>query len=132
MKKGNKFIAIIAVALIILSVVAIFIMTKFSPSGTVATVSVYGDVKEKINLDTVKEPKVITIENGRGGINKIQVEHGKIAIIEANCPDQLCVEKGYISNSLLPVVCLPNGILVEITDDSRTQETESEIDTIAE
>ncbi|MHC1748376.1 MAG: NusG domain II-containing protein [Cellulosilyticaceae bacterium] len=132
MKKGNKVILIMSVCVILLCVVAIFMMQKFAPSGTIATISVYGKETQKINLTQVHEPKVITVENGRGGVNKIRVENGKIAIIEANCPDHLCVEKGYTSSSLLPVVCLPNGVLIEITEDAHTTPLELEIDTLAE
>lgn len=44
----------------------------------------------------------------------MEVEPGRIRIVSATCPDQVCVRQGWISDSTVPVVCLPNQVIVEI------------------
>ena len=54
-------------------------------------------------------------KTGEGGAeNVVEVEPGRIRIVSATCPDQVCVRQGWISDSTVPVVCLPNQVIVEI------------------
>ena len=54
------------------------------------------------------------MEDGAGGSNTILVEQGRIRVIEANCPDQVCVDQGWISNGTVPIVCLPHKLMIQI------------------
>lgn len=129
MKHISKIIIGILGLIILLSVVAIlFIANHKSSGGQTAIIKVDGKVVKSIDLSTITDPVTFTVENGRGGINTIQAENGKIAITHANCPDQLCVERGFITNSLLPTVCLPNGVVVQIENTAIDQP----LDAIAE
>ena len=56
-----------------------------------------------------------TVEGPGGFPNTIEVEHGRIRVREAGCPDQVCVGQGYISDGTVPIVCLPNKLVIEIT-----------------
>ena len=47
-------------------------------------------------------------------------------MIEADCPDQLCVHQKAISKDRETIVCLPNKVVVEVKS-----KTESEFDSIA-
>ena len=49
------------------------------------------------------------------GGNTVQVRDGKIAIVEANCPDKTCVKTGFISG-IIPIICLPNRVEVQIVN----------------
>lgn len=44
--------------------------------------------------------------------NTIEIKHGKVRMIEADCPDKRCVKQG--ASSSLPIICLPNEIVIEI------------------
>ncbi len=57
-----------------------------------------------------------TITGDNGCYNVITVKNNSIAITEANCPDKLCVHQGFISNSLLPITCLPNGVVIQVRE----------------
>lgn len=48
--------------------------------------------------------------------NTIQINGGKIGVVEADCPDKLCVKAGFI-NGAIPIVCLPNRVEVRIVSD---------------
>lgn len=75
------------------------------------TVAVKSDGKlvQRINLDTVTEPFTFRVENG--GYNVIYVEHGKIIVSEADCPDKLCIRQS--ESGAFPIVCLPHKLIIE-------------------
>ena len=39
---------------------------------------------------------------------------GRIRVESADCPDQVCVDQGWISDGTVPVVCLPNRLVIQI------------------
>ena len=45
------------------------------------------------------------------GYNKVRVQNGKIAVIDASCPDHYCMHRGYC-NSGADIVCLPNRLVI--------------------
>ena len=52
---------------------------------------------------------------GKYGLFHIEVKDGKCRAIDVDCPNQICVNTGWISaDNPLPIVCLPNGIVVQI------------------
>lgn len=46
----------------------------------------------------------------------VEVGGGKIRALESDCPDQLCVEEGWIAFSGIPIVCVPNEIMIVIPE----------------
>ena len=48
--------------------------------------------------------------------NQYKLEKNKIAVIDANCNDKICINQGYISNTIAPIVCLPHKIIIKIED----------------
>ena len=86
-----------------------------------------GNLLQSIPLSSVGENYTITIEGESGAINEIEVRHGSIGIISASCPDKLCVHQGFIDNSLLPITCLPNRLVIQIrqADDTTNHSKET-------
>lgn len=84
-----------------------------STGSPIARISRDGVLLEEIDLDQVEEPYTLTFEDERG-TNTVLVEPGRIRISEADCPDQVCVNQGFISDGTVPIVCLPHRLLVEI------------------
>lgn len=93
--------------------------------GTVAVIKQNGTVLHQIDLSKLQQPLTITVEGNDGLCNTIVAQPGKICVQSANCPDQVCVNQGWIHNSALPIVCLPNQLIIEITGG------ESEFDAVA-
>ena len=52
------------------------------------------------------------------GINVILVGPEGICVESADCPDQTCVEMGYLKSASLPIVCLPHKLTVRYAEDS--------------
>lgn len=110
--KSNKFWIIILAIFILLCVAAIAIFKLSNEDNKLARVILDGKCVREINLDEVEDAFEFTV-NGDGN-NIVQVEKDRIRIIEADCPDKICVNQGWISNGFVPIVCLPNRLVVEI------------------
>ncbi len=81
--------------------------------GTRAVISVDGREYRTVDLDAVTEPYEFTVQT-EWGWNTVRVEPGAIGVAAADCPNQDCVEQGSISDGLVPVVCLPHRLVIEI------------------
>ena len=84
-----------------------------STGSPIARISRDGVLLEEIDLNQVEESYTLTFEDERG-TNTVLVEPGRIRISKADCPDQVCVNQGFISDGTVPIVCLPHRLLVEI------------------
>ena len=87
-------------------------------SGHVARITRDGVFVEEIDLSRVDEPYFLVLEDERGK-NTIQVERDRIRVSEADCPDQICVQQGFIVDGTVPIVCLPHRLMVEIGQGER-------------
>lgn len=57
-------------------------------------------------------------EEGRH--NVVELRDGKVRMLEANCPDQLCVRTGWVSQPPRQIVCLPHAILIDVVSQGET------------
>ncbi len=81
----------------------------------IATVQSDGTVVREIDLGSVAEPYQFRVENGRGGYNIVAVERGRIRVSEADCPEQVDVRQGWISQPHQTIVCLPNRLVIRLS-----------------
>lgn len=116
MKKGDKIASLIIVILIIISTAGVFIYkSQMKSSSKIALIKQDGKLIKTINLETVKSHEEFTIKYKNNDFNKIIVEKGKIRIIDANCPDKICVKKGWISQPGENIICLPHRLIISIS-----------------
>lgn len=83
--------------------------------GTVAAVYVEGELVARYDLSAIALPREERIETARG-YNILRLSHGAVEVIEADCDGQDCVRQGAIRDSLLPIICLPHRLVVEIEE----------------
>ena len=84
--------------------------------AAIARITQNGKLVQEIDLSAQLTPERIPLRDEEGTVhNVIQVESGRICMLESDCPDQVCVNQGWISDSALPIVCLPNHVIIEIT-----------------
>ena len=83
--------------------------------GTTAAVYVDGELYERIDLSAVVIPYEVTVRT-EYGYNTLLVSHGEIRVAESDCSEQVCVNQGAIRESLLPIVCLPHHLVIEIEE----------------
>lgn len=110
--KSNRFWLALLGALLVLSCAVAGVYWYLGRGGAVAVVTQNGQELYRIELSRVLRP--YTIEIGGDYTNTVQVEPGRICVSHADCPDKICVDRGWISTRGAPIVCLPNGLVIEI------------------
>lgn len=79
-----------------------------------AYIHVDGTLYKSIPLNEVETPYEFSIQTSDGHYNNICVEKGSIRISSADCPDLICVKQGSITNSLIPITCLPHKLVISL------------------
>ena len=85
-------------------------------AGLTASVYRWGELLYTIDLSAVTAPYTLDIADGAGGSNTVLVRPGSIGMIEADCPDRICVSMGFMDSDLLPITCLPHGLVIRLTE----------------
>ena len=55
-----------------------------------------------------------------GETNVCEIRDGQVRMIEADCPDQLCIRQGAFGADGGMIVCLPNRVVIEPASSPRT------------
>lgn len=113
MLKKGWFWGVLFALLFLAGAGGFFLLRNAGQEGHVASIYVDGELRERIDLDAVVIPYDFVVET-QWGYNKIHVEHGSIAVIEADCPDQICVHQGAIETGAVPIICMPHRLVIEI------------------
>lgn len=113
--KKNYLLILIFLLIFFISLILCFI----PHSGNIAVIKSNGKTIKKINLEKVEHPYTFTVEF-EGRKNTVYVEHGCISVSDSDCPDKICVNTGKISDSSVPIVCLPNRLSVSVIKSSDT------------
>lgn len=112
--KSTKFWLILTGTLLLLSAAAGAFLW-FGRGGEVQTALVYQDgvCIRTIDLSQVEEPYSFTVE-WEDGYNIVEVERGRIRVSEADCPDKVCVRRGWVSDRAAPIACLPHRLVIQL------------------
>lgn len=113
MLKTRTWIILIAVLSVILIVLSVLLLTSHR-SGTTVQIIQDGTVLQEIDLSRVREPYSFDVECPGGGYNRVEVEPGRIRVVEADCPDGICISQGWLSDQSVPIVCLPHRLIIKI------------------
>lgn len=119
MKKNynyRKNAVLISAFLLLVSLASLFFL--LAPGGKEGgyTADIYqnGVLIRSIPLDDAAQSGIFTIEGEGGCVNEIEVRSGGIAVISADCPDRVCVRQGFVHDSRLPIICLPNRLVIQL------------------
>ena len=74
----------------------------------------YGTIRITVNGEeygtySLSEDQTIPI----GATNICEIKDGQVRMIEANCPDHLCMKQKPVGNAGGTIVCLPNKVVIE-------------------
>ena len=83
-------------------------------TGQMVEVLQGGEVIYTFDMSKVEDQE-IEVLNDDGGRNVILIQDGRICVSEANCPDHICMEQGWL-DSAVPIVCLPNQLTIQFAD----------------
>lgn len=110
--KLKPFDFILVVFLMIASFIPLLFFVNTHTSGQIAQLRVNNKLVKNFELN--KDQVYTYFDKSDDDRNKIEVRDGQIAIVDANCDDQICVRKGFISKTGQTIVCLPHRLVIEI------------------
>ena len=116
--KKNDWILVVVI-LVLAGVGFLFYTNLGRQTAGIVKVTVDGEVFGTYSLKKEQEVEI-------NDTNRLIIEDGQVDMIEADCPDQICVEHISISKNKETIVCLPNKVIVEIVGGE-----DAEIDAVA-
>lgn len=120
-RRAHRAEALFALGVLAAAAVLFALFGGFAPQAageggearTVATVARDGKVLETVDLSSVEAPYTFEVADVRGR-NVVAVEPGRIRVVEADCPDRVCVDMGWIDGPGLPIACVPHGLAITV------------------
>lgn len=111
MKRNDGILIVVLIFLAVASFGGIALYSRFSTSEPEAVVYLEGTEKGRYPLS---HNITVEIRQEDGDCNILQIKNGKAEIIEASCPDKVCVRHRPVSGQGESLICLPNQVVVEI------------------
>ena len=109
--KSHKNDLLLTAALLVLGgALALFLFATRRDGGTVR---VQVDGCTELELPLGEDARILLGEGGEF-TNLLVIENGAARIVEANCPDQICVNHGAIRYEGESIVCLPHRLVVRV------------------
>ena len=109
--KRSAIILSIVLVLLCAAGIAAWIWLR-STAVTNAAAEIYSD-GVLIKTVSLSENTRFTVEHG-DGYNVIEVQDGAVSVVEASCPDKVCIHTGAVSQGAVPIICLPNRLEVRV------------------
>lgn len=104
--RKNDIILLIGIIGIAVICLAIQFMSPASSGNLIVQID-----GEKVASYPLNEDAEFEINDGT---NRVEITEGTVKMIQADCPDQICVHHKAISKNNETIVCLPNKIVLVI------------------
>lgn len=95
--------------LLVVAAVLFLVLSRWSANGRAVEVQVDGVTVTTLPLDT---DTMFVIDGADGGHNTLVIADGKASVVEATCPDGVCVRHRAIDRAGQSIICLPNKVVV--------------------
>jgi hypothetical protein len=112
LKPLDIVVIVVLVFITLGSSAAAFINSNKSYNNKYVEIEVKGKLYKKLPLDNSSNER-IQIDTDLGN-NIIEIINGKIRILDADCPDKICIQDGSISKPGDILVCLPHKVVISI------------------
>ena len=109
LKTHKNDVILIAALLMLGGALALFLLFTRQMGGRVL-VQVDGETVMELPLS--EDTRTVLGEDGHS--NTLVVENGAVRVVEADCPDQVCVRHGAVRYAGESIVCLPHRLIVTI------------------
>jgi hypothetical protein len=109
----NKILILICALIFFIGIIGSAIVL-FNPKKTNVNIKRDGRLLYSFDLSNTEDSE-IEIPYGNSS-NTVEIKDGKIRVKEAECPDKTCVNMGWLSSASMPIVCLPNHLVIEFAD----------------
>ena len=119
MKRGDM----ILIGIVIVAALA-FIVPKWLLQDTsenlhngnmYAEITVDGKLYKQVEI--TEEEQIIEVKTD-DGYNTLKVHNNGIEMIDADCPDKVCLGFGFVTHKGDTIVCLPHRVLVELKSEA--------------
>lgn len=90
-------------------------------------IEVNGRQVESVPFTPDMNPRTVRVVADDGGYNIVRISAAGVEMIEADCPDQICVRSGRIRYVGQTIVCLPHKVLVKIVGEPKEEPPVDEI-----
>lgn len=111
----NVLVVVLAATLFLFGRTAI---DTVSSSEGVAIVSYYDKEVQRFDLD---KDGFYTVKGDLGDV-VIEIKEGSVRVAEEISPKHYCKTQGWVKHTNTPIVCLPNGIKIELQNNLTTEE----------
>ena len=103
----SKYWGIALAVLLLVCFGLCFLFFTGNDASDQAEIRIDGEVYKIVNLHQDQQLLISCPD----GSNTVTIEGGKIAVTAADCPDQYCVQRGFVSGGT-PIVCLPHRLVI--------------------
>lgn len=108
--KSNTLWILLFLCVIIISVLSLFIIKQNKDNSVV---KIYRD-NSLIKTLNLPQNQTVKIDCDEDNYNEVTVKNGKVKMSYSTCKNQICVNHGEITDATLPIVCVPNHLVVTI------------------
>ena len=112
-RKRYIFDLILVCLLLAISLSVYFLVYNDRDGGAYATVYIGNEVVGEYPL------KCDGVYSINGDTNILKIENGEAYMLYADCPDGLCKRQGRVSRISDRITCLPNKVMIMITEGKR-------------
>ena len=113
MLKTKTWILLLLGAALLFGALGLLLLNR-SAEGSVVQILQDGAVIREIDLSRVWEEESFEITAPDGGVNTVTVRPGGICVSDADCPDRVCVDHGWLSaGEAAPIVCIPHRLVIQ-------------------
>lgn len=112
---GKNDVIFLSMLAIVCIVVCVAIYAGGMAKGSYITITIDG---EAYGMYSLLEEQTIPI--GNPVLNTVVIEDGKARMLDAKCPDGLCIKQKSICYDKESIICLPNKIVVTVTSEEES------------
>jgi hypothetical protein len=114
--------------------IAVLVLLSVALYGTIRTMVISSTSDMKIAVVTYRDSEVLRIDMSKDGVYTvdgtlgdviIEVENNRIRVKEETSPYHICSIQGWVEYVRVPIVCLPNHIMILI--EAQTNEDDEDI-----
>lgn len=122
LKPWDIFIIMLLIVLSFLPIIIFGSQQSQSVAEKEAVLRVDGTEIKTFPLISGNKSYTYTYRDADGDYNIIEIAGDKIRMKEADCGDQICVRRGWVTKNGETIVCLPHKLVIEIRSTDGSEE----------
>lgn len=119
-KSMRKMDYIFAIVVLLSSIIIWYISFRTSIEGNYAEVMLDQECIARYDLTQDGE---YVIQTSAEDYNRIRIQDGHVSVVEADCPDGLCIKQHAISRNGESIICLPHKLVIKVVSEDTDSNT---------